>query len=210
MPEPTDLVTIRPGVTLSAPAAASFQRVQKRFGFVNVNSSYRSWTEQWRFYQDYINGVPGAPLALHPDRSMHCKGLAIDTDYVTVMRGAGDYGWRSTVPTEDWHFDYFATLDRHYGEPAGETSKPFPDAPKEDDEMNVILYLYSPTNSLLLVDHLNKTIRNLGNKNNNTLRTWYANNKPYVTVDDPTWAALVTGYAYVDQPNIEPPTIKEG
>jgi hypothetical protein len=66
---------------------------------------------------------------------MHCKGLAIDTDDVTVMRSMGDYGWRGTVPTEDWHFDYFAHLDNHRNDPvpAGGDAVPFP---IEEDHMN--------------------------------------------------------------------------
>lgn len=137
MSKPTNLVTVRPGVTLEAAAAASFHRVEKRARRrIDVNSSYRDWDEQMRLYlayQRHLAGGPWAPLALHPDRSMHCKGLAIDSDDHTLMRAAGDYGWRSTVETEPWHFDYFRNLDKHFGEPTGDESRPFPTPTPEPD-----------------------------------------------------------------------------
>lgn len=127
MSAPTNLVTIRPGVTFQADAAASFQRVEARAGRrVDVNSTYRDWNTQMRLYLAYKLDPKSNPLALHPDQSMHCRGLALDTDDHALMRSMGDYGWRATVPSEPWHFDYFRTLDKHYGQPAGETSKPFP------------------------------------------------------------------------------------
>lgn len=121
MSAPTNLVTIRPGVTFAADAAASFQRVEARAGRrVDVNSSYRDWDAQYKLWRDHVMGVPGAPLALHPDKSMHCKGLAFDTDDQAIMRTMGDYGWRQTAlgVNEPWHFDYFRNLDKHFGEPA--------------------------------------------------------------------------------------------
>lgn len=116
------LVTVRPGVTLEQSAAASFVRVESVAGRIDVNSSYRDWDEQYQLWLAYKNG--SGVLALHPDKSMHCKGLAIDTSSVSVMRAVEAYGWRSTVPTEDWHFDYFPNLDQHYGEtPSPATTK---------------------------------------------------------------------------------------
>jgi hypothetical protein len=125
MSEPSNLVTIRPGVTFQADAASSFQRVEKRAGRrVDVNSTYRDWDEQMKLYLAYQRDPKNNPLALHPDLSMHCRGLALDTDDHTLMRSMGDYGWRGTVTSEPWHFDYFRSLDKYYGQPAGGDSKP--------------------------------------------------------------------------------------
>jgi hypothetical protein len=137
----TNLVTIRPGVTLDQPAAASFLRVEAVAGHVDVNSSYRDWDLQYKLWEAWRNG--SGVLALHPDRSMHCKGLAIDTDDVSLMRSMGDYGWRGTVPDEDWHFDYFPQLDKFYGQVAVEDSRPF-DPSKEDDDMAVLITVSHP------------------------------------------------------------------
>lgn len=139
MSAPTNLVTIRPGVTLQADAAASFQRVEQRAGrCVDVNSTYRDWNEQMRLYLAYQRDPKNNPLALHPDHSMHCRGLALDSDDHTLMRSMGDYGWRATVASEPWHFDYFRTLDKHYGQPAGGGAVPLPEPEKEDVIMRTI------------------------------------------------------------------------
>lgn len=129
MPAPSSLVTLRPGVTFAADAAASFARVEARVGRrIDVNSSYRDWGAQYKLWRNHVMGVPGAPLALHPDKSMHCKGLAVDTDDQAIMRAAGEYGWRQTAlgVNEPWHFDYFRNLDKHYGEPADSGAAPLP------------------------------------------------------------------------------------
>lgn len=147
MTKPQNLVTVRPGVVLEAAAAESFKRVEKRAGRrIDVNSSYRDWDEQmghYLAYQTYLrNGKPWAPLALHPDRSMHCKGLAIDSDDHALMRAAGEYGWLPTVETEPWHFDYFRNLDTHFGEPAFEDVKPLPiPEPEQKDVIMRTLFI---------------------------------------------------------------------
>ena len=147
MSRPT-LVTVRPGVTLAPDAAASFRRVEARAGRpIDVNDSYRDYDaqmEKYRAYQRYLAGGPWAPRALHPDLSMHCKGLAIDSDDHALMRAAREDGWRDTAHDEPWHFDYFRDLDRHYGEPAGGGSTPFPpvDKPVEKKEETVERYSY--------------------------------------------------------------------
>ena len=49
--------------------------------------------------------------------------------------------------------------------------------------MNVMLVLYVPTNSLILVDHLNRTMRNLGNSATDPTRDYFSR-KPYVRAYD--------------------------
>lgn len=127
------IVTIRPGVAFEPGAAASWRRLEAAAGrLIDVNSSYRNYSEQlaaYNAYQAYAAGTgPWAPFALHPDKSMHCRGLAVDTDDQTLMKGLPDHGWRQTALAigEPWHFDYLATLDQHQGEPAGGGAVPLP------------------------------------------------------------------------------------
>lgn len=100
--------------------------------------------------------------------------------------------------------------------PAGGKGTPLPTvaAPEsEEDEMNVVLYLYVPSNTLLLVDHLNKTIRNLGNSAGSAVRDHFSR-KPYTKAFDTgdarikaregvSWQETVDGYVYITTPNVE-------
>lgn len=152
MPEPF-IVTIRPGVAFAPAAAASWRRMEKAVGrLIDVNSSYRNYAQQlaaYNAYQAYVNGTgPWAPYALHPDRSMHCKGLAVDTDDQSIVKAMPSHGWRQTALGigEPWHFDYFATLDKHQGEPADGGSvplptpepEPVPEPESEEDDMRIV------------------------------------------------------------------------
>lgn len=133
----TTLVTLRPGVTLEAEAAASWARMEAERGAeLDTNSTYRDYDEQakarraYLAYVAYLNGgpwAPWAPLALDPDESWHCLGLAVDTDDDEWVRAHPQFGWRFVVSSERWHAQYYPTLDlrRGTGFPAGVGSKPF-------------------------------------------------------------------------------------
>ena len=122
-----------------------------------------------------------------------------------IMRSRG-------YPDEPWHV---IDLDPWAPAPAFTTATPFPISadPEEADDMNVVLYLYVPTNNLLLVDHLNKTIRELGNKT--TFVRDYYSKKPYLKAydagdtrikpleGDVAWQQVVSGYVYITKPNVE-------
>lgn len=142
MAAPT-IVTIRPGVAFTPEAAASWRRMETQVGRpIDCNSSYRDWDQQYRMWQAWEAWVTGKGpkpphgRAIHPDRSMHCKGLAADTDDVALLLSLADHGWRRTANDEPWHFEYWQTFDRHYGQPAGGDPKPFPDpaAPEEEED----------------------------------------------------------------------------
>lgn len=139
MSAPANLVTIRAGLTLQAPAAASWRRVEAKLGRLDVNSSYRDYNTQLRAYQAYhayqAGRGPWAPYAIHPDLSWHCKGLAVDSDDAQRYRTTlAEYGWTQTATAvgEWWHLDYLASRDKHVGEVAGGGSKPLPIPPKPD------------------------------------------------------------------------------
>lgn len=121
---------IRPGVGYVPEAAASMRRLEARLGRPHdCNSSYRDYAKQLSMYyawEAYANGTgpyPGHSRAIHPDYSMHCRGLADDSDDWTTpgyIELAAEYGWIRTAandPTERHHFEYQRWRDQHYGEP---------------------------------------------------------------------------------------------
>jgi hypothetical protein len=141
------IVWLRDGVGYVEPAAASMARLEARLGRRHdCNSSYRDYNTQlsmWRAWQAYMAGTgphPGHSRALHPDASMHCQGLADDSDDWTTpgyIALAEEYGWIRTAaddPTERHHFEYQSWRDqhRHEGWPATSGAVPFP---TEEEDM---------------------------------------------------------------------------
>lgn len=151
MPAPTDLEDLGYGRgQLRAGPAASVRRLDVLLGRpLDINRAYASYEQQLRYYLAYIayiNGKgPWAPLALHPDKSWHTQGMAIDTD---DRLGATfkEHGWLFEVKDEPWHGQYYTSLDKHYGEPAGGNATPLPTPdpsvplPKDVESMNIIQY----------------------------------------------------------------------
>jgi hypothetical protein len=128
--QPYLIVWIRAGVGFLQEAANSWIRLEHRLGqIIPVNSSYRDAVEQMQMYrawQCYVAGNcahPGHSRALHPDESVHCAGLAVDTDawrWAGFLAVAAEYGWIQTAawdPTEQHHLEYQAHRDQHRNEP---------------------------------------------------------------------------------------------
>lgn len=149
------LVTVRPGLTLTPAAAASWVRMETELGRrLDVNRSYADWDTQYAYWVQWeaFSANPTAwrrrnpgkadpPLALHPASSWHCKGLAVDTDDDRVIRAMPAYGWRFVVPTEKWHAQYYEYLDLRRNTPADSSSKPLPTTtPDKDEDMEYITY----------------------------------------------------------------------
>lgn len=142
------LTTLRTNLTLQAEAAASWARAEARIGrLLDVNRSLASWDIQMRLYLAwlaFLNGTgPKVARALHPSKSMHVLGLAVDSDdgyNATIVAILAEHGWIRTAADEPWHFDYIASRDRFRGTgyPAGWMGRPFePIKPKEDDTMSI-------------------------------------------------------------------------
>lgn len=121
---------------LAPEPAASLRRVDRALGRpTDINSAWRNPADQQRLYNAYLyylRGGPWAPIALTPDRSVHCQGYAIDTDDGYSSRGVlgvlNDHGWYHTVYrwvngvlklVEPWHLEYFAARDNHRGQGSG-------------------------------------------------------------------------------------------
>lgn len=146
MSAPTDLEDLGHGRgQLRAAPAASVRRLDVLLGRpLDINRAYADYDQQMAYYlayRRYLAGGPWAPLALHPDKSWHCKGMALDTD---DRLGATfrEHGWLFEVDGEPWHGQYYTSLDKHYGEPAsGGNVKPLPTptpTPEEEEEMFTI------------------------------------------------------------------------
>ncbi len=165
---------------------------------LDVNSSYRDWDTQLKLWAAYQNHVPGAPFALHPDDSMHCKGLAFDTDDQAMVKSLSAYGWRQTALAigEPWHFDYLRAFDQHYGEPADSGSEPFPPTQptevheqEEDEDMALKGAIYKRAKDgaavyLLFNDASGFAAEHTGTPaayNNALALTWATGNWPTVT-----------------------------
>lgn len=194
---------------LDAPAAASIRRIDRQLGRpADINDAGRSAAqadENYRRWVAYRNGGPWAPYALPASKSVHCKGLAADSDDWYTARFAAvwrDNGWRQTARYNDdrdepWHGEYFAHLDNHRNDPtpAGTAAG----KSEQETDVNVKVYLHKETNKLLLVDHLNMRVRDLGADNN--LERQKFDRGPYRTVSDKDWTAMFTGWPYVEREN---------
>jgi len=108
---------------LSDAAAASLHRMDAAYGSrLPITSAGRTYKEQADAYQKFLNG---GPLALKPSTSIHETGNACDFGsgawaWLGSGRGLGwngaranEYGWRRTVSSESWHYEYDAGRDKY-------------------------------------------------------------------------------------------------
>lgn len=131
--------------------AQSVWRLDAKLGRpLDVNRAYADYASQMRYYLDWTafkanptawrRANPGRsdpPLALHPDQSWHCKGMAIDTDD-RLGQSFLDAGFRFVVPSEPWHGQYYANLDKFFGQPSSGGSTPFPiPTPIDQEEIDM-------------------------------------------------------------------------
>lgn len=110
------LVRIKGGELLHHAAAAAFQRMSAEALEDGVRlwitSGYRSRREQRWLYQRYRQGL--GPKAARPGRSNHQRGLALDLavgdvtslTYDWLASHACRFGFRRTVQSEPWHWEY--------------------------------------------------------------------------------------------------------
>jgi peptidoglycan hydrolase-like protein with peptidoglycan-binding domain len=116
VPRQINLSGISNGKMMRADAAASFNRMHAaaaRAGIdLHVNSGFRSMEEQRELYRKYLNGTGN--LAAKPGYSNHQGGIAVDmnvgststTTYKWLAAHADEYGFKRTVPSEPWHWEY--------------------------------------------------------------------------------------------------------
>lgn len=90
---------------------------------LGLNSGFRTMDEQRYFYDCYKTGrCNGGNLAARPGYSNHQNGRAVDVSNSRsswVQNNAARFGFRRTVPSEPWHFEYFGDDP---GGPCGQTA----------------------------------------------------------------------------------------
>ncbi|MFJ2506333.1 hypothetical protein [Microbacterium sp. NPDC087592] len=150
--------TIRPGVQFTPDAAAAFRRAEAQvlaeFGRrIDVNSTYRSWSDQMVMYIDWTRYVasgykpslkPDHSKAVHPSQSFHVSGTALDSDdwrnarIVAILAENGFIRNRLSVPDEQHHFEYIRARDENHGKPAsgGGQSEEDDMTPEQDKKLN--------------------------------------------------------------------------
>lgn len=128
---------------LDAPAAASLRRIDRQLGrLADINEAGRSpekADENYRAWIAYSTGKgPKAAYALPASKSVHCIGLAADSDDWYNAEAAAiwrDNGWVQTAlypndpkRNEPWHGEYRIARDNHLHDP-----DPTTDSTQEDD-----------------------------------------------------------------------------
>lgn len=110
------LVRIKGGHLLHHAAARAFQRMSTAAAGAGISlwvtSGYRSRAEQRWLYDRYRKGL--GPQAARPGRSNHQRGLALDLvvgdlttpTYEWLAANACSYGFKRTVRSEPWHWEY--------------------------------------------------------------------------------------------------------
>ncbi len=81
---------------------------------LRVVSGFRSYDEQAYLYSCYVNcSCNNCNLAAFPGYSNHQSGFALDLNTYErgvlgwLNRNGGTYGFYRTVPSEDWHWEFF-------------------------------------------------------------------------------------------------------
>lgn len=98
--------------------AAAFARMEAAAAGYGVEleivSGFRTMSEQERLYDCYINcKCNNCNLAAMPGFSNHQSGRALDLNTRTpgvhdwLVAHAGAYGFRSTIASEPWHWEYW-------------------------------------------------------------------------------------------------------
>lgn len=151
---------------------------------------------------DHGNGVVtrsahfnGAPTVGH--------GATVSQGQIIGYMGNSQYGPTSGMGV---HLHFEVLINGAYISPlhfltvgAGPSpTNPQPLIPSLEDDLATQLWLYTPTNSLLLVDHLNMTIRSLGNKA--TVERSAFDSMAYRTIAEPAWTQNFSKFKYITAP----------
>lgn len=75
---------------------------------------------------------------------------------------------------------------------------------EEDMPTNVRLYLYTPTNNLVLVDHLNETMRiiPLNPDGTSSAERSLIESESYTSIGEPEWSEAFQNFRYITSPNL--------
>jgi len=103
------------GKPASKPTGDAFLKMQKAATAAGVkltiNSGFRTMAEQQHLYSCYQHGnCNNGNLAAKPGYSNHQSGRALDlTTSSWLANNAAKFGFKRTVPSEAWHYEFFGT-----------------------------------------------------------------------------------------------------
>jgi hypothetical protein len=117
------------GKPTSKPTGDAFLKMQKAATAAGVkltiNSGFRTMAEQQHLYSCYQHGnCNNGNLAAKPGYSNHQSGRALDlTTSSWLANNAAKFGFKRTVPSEAWHYEFFGN------DPGGPCDGAQPSAP---------------------------------------------------------------------------------
>ena len=105
------------GKATAKPTAHAFLKMQQAAdaagATLSINSGFRTQAEQQVLYKCYQTGsCNSGNLAARPGYSNHQNGRALDLatgDWAWVANNAARFGFKRTVPTERWHYEFFGS-----------------------------------------------------------------------------------------------------
>jgi hypothetical protein len=108
----------KPVELATAMAYVRMQAAAKKAGVgITIVSGFRTMAEQKYLYNCYLTGAcNGGNLAAKPGYSNHQSGHALDLNtsssgvYSWLTKHGGSYGFKRTVPSEIWHWEYWGPL----------------------------------------------------------------------------------------------------
>lgn len=114
VPRTICVVTLQ-GKLIEVNTARAFMRMQNaaRASGISLvlNSGFRTMDQQRYLYDLYRRGVGN--LAAYPGFSNHQSGIALDLGTAAnswLISHAASFGFRRTVPSEDWHWEWDGTI----------------------------------------------------------------------------------------------------
>jgi D-alanyl-D-alanine carboxypeptidase len=144
---PRNLTALRGGHLLRRDAAAAFQRMstaaRQEEVRLQVHSAWRSRAKQRYLYQLYRQGY--GPKAARPGRSNHQRGIAMDLvvgdttsrTYEWLSANACRYGFKRTVSSEPWHWEYRPRTTRKPAKGLDCNGQPLPQPPADPQRQEV-------------------------------------------------------------------------
>jgi hypothetical protein len=105
------------GKSTAKPTAHAFLKMQQAADSagvtLSINSGFRTQAEQQYLYKCYqTHSCNNGNLAARPGYSNHQNGRALDlatSNWTWVANNAARFGFKRTVPSERWHYEFFGS-----------------------------------------------------------------------------------------------------
>jgi LAS superfamily LD-carboxypeptidase LdcB len=127
---------------------------------LSINSGFRTQAEQQYFYKCYqTRACNNGNLAARPGYSNHQNGRALDlatSNWTWVANNAGRFGFKKTVPSERWHYEFFGNDPG--GPCAGGNTPPGPVGNADEDAASATPPSSTPSTAGCWSPTMNKTM----------------------------------------------------